>query len=94
MLSRSARSRTNCRRSVGTFQLEQQKLKLEQSIPTTMVMQEMPEARATFVLSRGEYDKPTERVSAGVPACLTWPGQPAIRNRLDFARWLVAPENR
>ena len=75
------------------LQLEQQKLKLEQSIPTTMVMQEMPEPRATFVLSRGEYDKPTERVSPGVPACLTWPGQSAIRNRLDFARWLVAPEN-
>ena len=75
------------------LQLEQQKLKLEQSIPTTMVMQEMPEPRATFVLSRGEYDKPTERVSPGVPGSLTWPGQPPIRNRLDFARWLVAPEN-
>ena len=24
---------------------------------------------------------------------MTWPGQSAIRNRLDFARWLVAPEN-
>ena len=28
-----------------------------------------------------------------MPASLSWPGQPPIRNRLDFARWLVAPEN-
>lgn len=73
--------------------LEQQKLKLEHSIPTTMVMQEMPEPRATYVLSRGEYDKPTDRVYPGVPAILTSPRQGRIRNRLDFARWLVAPEN-
>ena len=74
-------------------QLEQQKSKLEDSIPTTMVMQEMPEPRPAFVLSRGEYDKPAERVSPGVPASLSWPEQPPIRNRLDFARWLVAPQN-
>jgi hypothetical protein len=75
------------------LQLEQQKLELEQSIPTTMVMQELPERRPTFMLSRGEYDKPTDDVLPGVPANLKWPGQPPIRNRLDFARWLVAREN-
>jgi hypothetical protein len=75
------------------LELERQKHSLEDSFPTTMVMQEMPEPRPTFLLSRGEYDKPSERVSPSVPASLSWPNQPPIRNRLDFARWLVSPEN-
>jgi hypothetical protein len=58
-----------------------------------MVMQEMPDPRPTFVLARGEYDKPGERVSPGVPASLSWPDQPPVRNRLEFARWLVDPQN-
>jgi hypothetical protein len=75
------------------LRLEHERQKLEDSIPTTMVMRELPEPRETFLLSRGEYDKPAEKVSPGVPAALSWPGQPPIRNRLDFARWLVAPQN-
>ncbi|MBA4104595.1 MAG: hypothetical protein C0485_02470 [Pirellula sp.] len=75
------------------LELEKQKMKLDQTIPTTMVMQELPEQRATFVLTRGEYDKPAERVLPGVPASVSWEGQPSIHNRLDFARWLVSPQN-
>ena len=73
--------------------LEQQKFAFEESLPTTMVMEEMSEPRATYVLSRGEYDKPTERVGPAVPASLSGPDQPAIKNRLDFSRWLVSPNN-
>ena len=60
--------------------------------PTALVMEEMTEPRETRVLERGRYDKPGERVSAGVPAALgNWPeGQP--RNRLGFARWLVGDD--
>ena len=61
------------------------------SVPTVMVMEEMPVPRATHVLVRGQYDKPGERVEPGVPA--VFPplpeGNPA--NRLGFARWLVSP---
>jgi hypothetical protein len=73
--------------------LEQERSKLVDSITTTMVMQEMPEPRASFVLLRGQYDQPGERVSPSVPASLCWPDQPPIRNRLEFARWLVNPQN-
>jgi hypothetical protein len=64
-----------------------------ESIPTTMVMEEMPRPRDTFVLVRGEYDKRGEKVTPGVPAVLgTLP--PAMpKNRLGFARWLVDPSN-
>ena len=56
-----------------------------------MVMEEMAQPRETFVLKRGEYDRPGARVTAGVPASLPpWPvGEP--RNRLGFARWLTNP---
>ena len=76
-----------CGRQILNF--EQQRLKLERNIPTTMVMQEMPKPRATFVLTRGQYDQPAEHVGPGVPATLTWPGQGPIHNRLELARWLV-----
>ena len=43
---------------------------LEKMIPDTMVMQEMPKPRDTFVLIRGQYDKHGEKVEPGVPAVL------------------------
>jgi hypothetical protein len=63
------------------------------TIPTTLVMEEMAEPRPTFVLARGAYDKPGERVTASTPAKL--PAFPAgyPTNRLGLAKWLVAPGN-
>ena len=60
-----------------------------ESLPTTMVMEEMPQPRDTFVLKRGEYDKPGERVYPGFPAALVSKPGARPKNRLDFARWLV-----
>jgi hypothetical protein len=58
-----------------------------------MVMEEMPTPRATHVLVRGQYDKPGEVVTPGVPDCLSpWPAG-APRDRLGLARWLVDPAN-
>ena len=39
-------------------------------IPTTMVMQEMPKTRDTFMLLRGAYDKKGEKVTPGLPEFL------------------------
>jgi cytochrome c553 len=60
---------------------------------TVMVMNELKEPRATFIHLRGQYDKPGEQVTPGVPASL--PALPSVPapNRLDLARWIVAPEN-
>ena len=65
----------------------------ETEIPTTLVMEEMPAPRDTFVLMRGAYDKPGEKVEAATPAVLPPlpAGQP--RNRLGLAAWLVAPDH-
>ncbi len=70
-----------------------QKSALQASIPTTMVMQELDKPRDTFMLNRGEYDKPGEKVSAAVPVSLTPLPKDAPPNRLGLARWLVDPAN-
>ncbi|MEL7264306.1 MAG: DUF1549 and DUF1553 domain-containing protein, partial [Planctomycetota bacterium] len=62
-----------------------------------MVMQERPsgQTRPTHRHHRGEYLSPSEAVSPGIPAFLKrkdTAGAGAI-NRLEFARWLVGPDN-
>jgi hypothetical protein len=66
----------------------------EESLPTVMVMEDVSGLRATHVLERGEYDKPRERVSAGVPEAIGLP-LPDDRppDRLALARWLVDRRN-
>lgn len=44
-----------------------QRERLLQLVPTTMVMQELDTPRETFVLERGLYSLPQEKVSPGVP---------------------------
>jgi len=63
------------------------------TIPTVMVMEDSAKPRDTFLLKRGAYDNPGEKVIPGVPAALPplrkdWPD-----NRLGLARWLVDRSN-
>ncbi|HMJ62819.1 MAG TPA: DUF1553 domain-containing protein, partial [Bryobacteraceae bacterium] len=63
------------------------------SIPTVMVMADDTTARESFLLQRGAYDKPGEKVTPGVPESLPQPpaGWPA--NRLGLARWITDRAN-
>lgn len=63
--------------------------------PTTLVMTERPRSnpRLTFIHRRGEFLQPTERVKPGVLSVLNSLPPNAPRNRLEFARWLVAWDN-
>ena len=70
--------------------LEQEHQAYLDSVPTVMVMQEMTPRRKTYRLDRGAYDAPAEEVLPGLPASLSR-SEPA--NRLEFARWLVSPDN-
>jgi hypothetical protein len=69
------------------------KEKLQESIPTTMVMAEMKKPRDTFVLGRGQYDNPGEKVTPGTPAFLPPLPSGAPPNRLTLAKWLVDAGN-
>lgn len=68
---------------------------IEQSLPRTMIMKELPAPRPAYVLTRGQYDHPdpARPVSRAVPRALGALREDAPRNRLGLAQWLVAPEN-
>ena len=66
---------------------------LEAQIPTSMVMEEAPEPRDTFLLVRGAYDKKGDKVEAGVPSFLPPLAEGDPANRLGLARWLVDPKH-
>jgi hypothetical protein len=73
--------------------LEAERAAIEKKIPTTMVMSEMASPRDTFVLLRGDYTKPGDKVIPAVPPFLPPMAADAPRNRLGLARWLVDPAN-
>jgi hypothetical protein len=73
--------------------LQEEKEKLVQSFPTVMIMAERPVRKDTFVLARGAYDKPGEKVEPGVPAALSSGPISGPPNRLAFAKWLINPKN-
>lgn len=66
---------------------------LDATIPSTMVMADMPKPRDTFVLIRGAYNRKGDRVTTGVPAVLTPMPKDAPPNRLGLAMWLIDPTN-
>ncbi|QDT12031.1 PSD1 and planctomycete cytochrome C domain-containing protein [Stieleria marina] len=67
---------------------------IQDSFTTTLIAQELPQARETFVLHRGEYDQPQGdplprdvlKVTNAFPA-------DAPRNRLGLAQWLTSAEH-
>ncbi len=61
---------------------------------TTLVMVELDEPRETFVLLRGDYDRPGEKVSPGFPNVLPQSAAvPRTGDRLELARLLTSREN-
>lgn len=61
---------------------------------STMVMNTAKKPRETFVLDRGQYDSPTDRVTPTTPKVL--PGltdENDKADRLDLARWLTSPDH-
>jgi mono/diheme cytochrome c family protein len=54
-----------------------------------LVLSERAELRPTYLLSRGDFLKPANVVTAGVPAFLHPFPEGAPMNRLGFARWLA-----
>lgn len=73
--------------------VESKKKALEDTIPATFIMADMPQERESFVMVRGQYNKPGDKVARGTPAFL--PPLPAQEHptRLDFATWLTSPSH-
>ena len=74
---------------------------LNDTISGTFVFNDMQKPRDAFVMLRGQYDKPGDKVEPRTPAefppLMTADGQPfpagQRANRLDLARWFLSKEN-
>ncbi len=76
-------------------ELTKKKTTLEQSLPGTTIFRELPTPRDSFVMLRGQYNKPGEKVEPNTPAIFPplKKSDPKVRaTRLDLANWLVSPE--
>jgi hypothetical protein len=66
---------------------------LDNSVARTMVMEDMPKPRETFVLVRGDFRTKGDPVTPGVPASIAPLPSGAPGNRLGLAQWLVDARN-
>ncbi len=58
-----------------------------------MVMRERKYARPSFILKRGAYDVPGDRVEPATPGQLMQMPDDLPKNRLGLAKWLLQPDN-
>ncbi|MFZ9853731.1 MAG: DUF1549 domain-containing protein, partial [Limisphaerales bacterium] len=74
--------------------LEAEREGIRQRHPVTHIQREKADSKPmAAILSRGQYDKPGERVEANVPSALNPLPEGAPRNRMGLALWLVSPDN-
>lgn len=74
---------------LGFVQLQKSPMK---EVPV-MIMEEMEEVRPSYILDRGVYDQPTDRVFPNTPeAILPYP-EDYPKNRLGLAKWLFHQDN-
>jgi hypothetical protein len=69
------------------------KAETDKQIPLTFIFTDQPKMRESFVMLRGAYDSPGEKVERGTPAFLP-PldvAEGKTPDRLDLAKWLVSP---
>jgi hypothetical protein len=61
---------------------------------TTLVLKELSKPRKTTVFIKGDFTRPSEEVTPGVPALLhPLDSEHELPNRLDLAQWLVSRKN-
>jgi hypothetical protein len=82
--------------SAELVEVQKQRAEIEKAIPSTFVYNDLPKPRDSFVMIRGQYDKPGEKVTPGTPAVLPplkLADTNAVPSRLDLATWLVSPDH-
>jgi len=77
-------------------QLDTARDAINMAIPSTFIYRNVPQPRDSFVMMRGQYDKPGDKVEPGIPAILPpleLASDTSRATRLDLARWLVSPDH-
>jgi hypothetical protein len=74
-------------------ELHTEKLEVITPIKETMVMEEMSPRRKTYILERGEYNKPGREVQRGVPDKILSFSPDYPKNRFGLSQWLFDKNN-
>lgn len=102
--SKKAKLETDESKKAEIDQLRKERDAILATVPAAMIMKERAQPRATHILIRGAYDNPGAEVDRGTPGFLppigtgggtagTGEDQGRTKDRMDFAKWLVAPSN-
>lgn len=81
------------KKTAGLRELRKRENAIANAVPEIMVMKELPEPRPTYVLQRGAYDQPGERVEPDTPADILPFPDDLPRNRLGLAEWMTRRDN-
>ena len=73
--------------------LRKQKFEIEDTLVSVMVMEDLPQPRATFILNRGVYDAPGKAVFPNTPEAVFPLRHDARADRSGLANWLVERRN-
>ncbi|MGD1894519.1 MAG: DUF1553 domain-containing protein [Cyclobacteriaceae bacterium] len=71
----------------------EERLAVVSDITEVMVMEETPEPRPMYVLARGAYDSPEEKVAPATPVSVLEFPEDLRSDRLGLANWLFSEEN-
>jgi hypothetical protein len=73
---------------------KKQRTDLDKSIPASFIFHDLDKPRDSFVMLRGQYNKPGEKVEPNTPHFLPAlkKSDPKRASRLDLAKWLVSPD--
>lgn len=75
------------------LQFESERKALEDLIPATFIMADLPQPRDSFIMQRGQYDQPGEKVQRGTPAIFPPLSNANQPTRLDLANWLLTADH-
>jgi hypothetical protein len=70
--------------------LEKEVAEFDKALPASFIMRDLDKPRDSFVMMRGAYDKPGDKVGRDVPAAFPPLPNKEKPTRLDLAKWLVA----
>jgi mono/diheme cytochrome c family protein len=73
--------------------VQDERNKFDDAIPVTFIMKDLDKPREAFVMQRGQYNKPGDRVFPNVPAAFAPLKASESTNRIDLAEWLVDPKH-
>ncbi len=93
-LKKIGKTESNEQRKVLETQLatlDKKCAELKGQVLNVMIMRDAEQPRETFILNRGQYDQPGEKVIPDVPSTLSPLPPNSPRNRLGLARWLTHP---